>query len=55
MNTFLKNLGVILVLLGVVCMVVYFFGVQKNILLAVGLGLEVAGLFAHILINKKLA
>ena len=55
MNTLLKNLGAILVLLGVVCLAVYYFGVQKNILLAVGLVLEVAGLFAHIFINKKLA
>lgn len=55
MKTLLKNLGVILVLLGVVCMAVYFFGTQKNFLLAGGLGLEVAGLFAHIFINKKLA
>ena len=54
MNTFLKSLGAILVLLGVVCLAVYFFGVQENILLAIGLVLEIGGLFAHIFINKKL-
>ena len=54
MNTLLKNLGAILVLLGVVCLAVYHFGVQKNALLVVGLALEVAGFFAYILINKRL-
>lgn len=54
MNTFLKSLGAILVLLGVVCLAIYFFGVQVNILLAVGLILEIGGLFAHVFINKKL-
>ena len=54
MNTFLKSLGAILVLLGVVCLAVYFFGVHVNILLAVGLVLEIAGLFAYIFINKTL-
>ena len=53
MNTFLKSLGAILVLLGVVCLAVYFFGVQVNGLLAAGLVLEIGGLFAHIFINKK--
>ena len=53
MNTLLKNLGAILVLLGVVCLAVYFFGVQKNALLVVGLVLEVGGLFAHVLLNKR--
>ena len=54
MNTFLKSLGAILVLLGVVCLAIYFFGVQVNILLAVGLILEIGSLFAHVFINKKL-
>ena len=54
MNTLLKSLGAILVLLGVVCLAVYFFGTQVNALLAVGLGMEIVGLFAHVLINKKL-
>lgn len=54
MNTLLKNLGAILVLLGVVCLAIYYFGVQLNALLIVSMALEVAGVFAYILINKKL-
>ena len=54
MNTLLKNLGAILVLLGVVCLAVYYFGVQKNALLVVSMVLEVAGLLAYFLINKHL-
>ncbi len=54
MNTLLKNLGAILVLLGVICLAVYYFGVQVNALLVASLALEVAGLFAHVLINKRL-
>ncbi len=53
MNTLLKNLGAILVLLGVICLAVYYFGVQKNALLVAGMALEVIGLFAYILINKR--
>ena len=53
MKTLLNNLGIILVLLGVICLVVYFFGVQKNILLATSLVLEVAGIFAFIFLNKR--
>ena len=53
MDTLLKNLGAILVLLGVVCLAVYFFGVQRNGLLAAGVALEVAGLFAHVILNKR--
>lgn len=56
MNTFLKALGTILVLLGVVCMAVYFFGTtQPNLLLAAGLGLEVVGIFTYVFTNKKLS
>jgi hypothetical protein len=54
MNTLLKNLGAILVLLGVVCLAVYYFGVQVNALLVASMVLEVGGLFAHILINKRI-
>ena len=55
METLLKNLGAILVLLGVVCLAVYFFGVQKNGLLVAGLALEVVGVFAHVFLNKRLS
>ena len=54
MNALLKNLGAILVLLGVICLAVYYFGVQINALLVAGMALEVAGLFAYILINKRI-
>lgn len=55
METLLKNLGAILVLLGVVCLAVYFFGVQKNGLLVASLALEVVGVFAHVFLNKRLS
>lgn len=54
MNNLLKNLGAILVLLGVVCLAIYYFGVQVNALLVISMVLEVSGLFAHVLINKRL-
>ena len=52
MNSFLKNLGIILVLAGVICLVVYYFGFQQNWLLAGSIVLELAGILAYILINK---
>lgn len=54
MKTLLENLGAILVLLGVVCLAVYYFGVQVNGLLIASMVLEVAGVFAYILLNKRL-
>jgi hypothetical protein len=54
MNTLLKNLGAILVLLGVVCLAVYYFGVQVNALLVVSMILEVAGVLSYIFINSRL-
>ena len=53
MNNLLKNLGAILVLLGVVCLAVYYFGVQVNGLLVAALALQIAGLFAHVILNKR--
>ena len=56
MNTFLKFLGTILVLLGVACLAVYFFSTTPpNILLASGLGLEIVGVFTYVFTNKKLS
>ena len=52
MKTFLKYLGAILVLCGVVCLVVYAYGVQHNALLATAIALEVVGILSYILINK---
>lgn len=54
MKGFLKYLGVILLLLGVVCLVVYKYALQANGLLISGMVLEVAGILAYIFINKKL-
>ena len=53
MNTLMKNLGAILVLLGIVCLAVYYFGVQVNALLVAGLALEFAGILAYIFLNKR--
>ena len=53
MNTLLKNLGAILVLLGVVCLAIYHLGVQFNGLLVAALVLQVGGLFAHVILNKR--
>ena len=54
MNGFLKYLGVILLLLGVVCLVVYRLAYPENALLMCGMVLEVAGILSYIFINKKL-
>ncbi len=53
MNTFLKYLGVALVLAGVCLLVVYEF-VPTNILLVAALVLEFCGILAYILINRRL-
>ena len=53
MNSFIKKYaGVILVLLGVLCLVVYYFAPVSNILLALGLVLEVIGILAFIFLNR---
>ena len=54
MDTLLKNLGAILVLLGVVCLAIYYFGVQVNGLLVAALTLQVVGLFVHVILNKRI-
>ena len=41
-------------MLGVVCLVVYKYALPENALLVSGLALEVIGILAYILINKKL-
>ena len=48
-----KYLGVVLLLLGVVCLVVYKFALPHNALLITAMVLEVAGILAYIFINKK--
>lgn len=54
MNTFLKYLGAILVLCGVVCLAVYAFAKQTNALLVSAMVLEFVGILSHIIINKHL-
>jgi uncharacterized membrane protein HdeD (DUF308 family) len=48
-----KYLGVILILLGVLCLVVYKFAFQSNALLVISMVLEVAGILSYIFINKR--
>lgn len=54
METFKKYLGVILLLLGVLCLVVYKFAVPSNVLLICSMVLEVGGILAFVFINKAL-
>jgi hypothetical protein len=54
MNAFLKNLGLILVLCGFICLVIYFAAVPDNALLVAALALEFVGILTYILINKKI-
>ncbi len=54
MNTFLKSLGVILVVCGVICLAIYYFAAPTNGLLVAALVLEVAGILGHIIINKRI-
>jgi len=49
----MKDLGIILVLVGVLCLVLYFAAVPANWLLVLSLVFEVAGIFAYIFLNRK--
>ena len=53
MKNFKKYLGVILLLLGVLCLVVYKFALPQNGMLIAAMVLEVAGILAYIFINKR--
>ena len=53
MKTFLKYLGAILVLCGVVCLAIYAFVKQTDVLLVVAMALEVVGILSYIIINKR--
>ena len=46
-------LGLVLVLVGVVCLVIYATSTPSNTLLVTSLVLEVIGILAFILLNKK--
>jgi hypothetical protein len=54
MNSNLKYLGVVLLVLGVLCLVIYKYALPQNFLLILAMVLEVGGIFAYIFINKKL-
>lgn len=54
MNSNLKYLGVVLLVLGVLCLVIYKYALPQNFLLVLAMVLEVGGIFAYIFINKKL-
>ncbi len=54
MNSNLKYLGVVLLVLGVLCLVIYKYAFPDNILLVLSMVLEVGGILAYIFINKKL-
>ena len=53
MDSLKKFLGVILLLLGVLCLLLYRFAMPQNALLIGGIALEIAGILAYIFINKK--
>ena len=54
MNALLKNIGVIIVLIGAAVLLLYHFATaQSNLYLWIGLALEVIGLIVHIAINKS--
>lgn len=52
MKAFLKYLGALLVLCGVICLAVYYFAAPTNTLLWLSLVLEFVGILSYILINK---
>ena len=52
MNTFIKYLGAIIVLLGVACLAVYHWAAPLNLLLVLSLVLEFAGILTFILVNR---
>ena len=53
MNSNLKYLGVVLLVLGVLCLVIYKYALPHNALLVLAMVLEVGGILAYIFINKK--
>jgi uncharacterized membrane protein HdeD (DUF308 family) len=54
MNTLLKSLGVIILLIGVgILAIPAFTEMRNNLVLGCGLLLVIIGFFTHILLNKK--
>ena len=56
MKSLLKNLGLILILIGAVILTVCFFtgDVNNNAILGTSLVLMIAGLLSYIIINKRI-
>ena len=54
MDSTKKYLGVVLLVLGVLCLIIYKFALPHNVLLILSMVLEVGGILAYIFINKKL-
>ncbi len=53
MKKVLPYLGIILLLIGVLVLTIHYYSdVRTNTYLSVGLGLIVAGVFAHLIIGK---
>lgn len=52
MKTLLKNLGILLVLAGVVCLAIYFFAKPTNALLVSSLALELVGIITYAIVNR---
>ena len=53
MSSIRKYFGVILLLLGFICLTVYKWAVANNALLIVAMLLELAGIIVYIRINRK--
>jgi uncharacterized membrane protein YwaF len=54
MKNFLQYVGIIVLLLGVLCLVVYKYAVQDNALLISAMVLQVLGILSFIFINKRI-
>ena len=54
MKNFLQYLGVIVLLLGVICLIVYKLALPENGLLIAAMALQLIGIVAFILINKRI-
>lgn len=54
MKNFLQYVGIIALLLGVLCLVIYKYSVQDNALLISAMVLQVLGILSFIFINKRI-
>jgi hypothetical protein len=55
MKGLIKNLGVIILLIGVVVLAVPAFqGIKSNMILTIGIALVIGGYLGHIVINKRI-